>query len=369
MDFSFTETQNDAGELAATLFAAQCTPERLKAVEKGPDRFDRDLWSRTADAGLLGLCLPESAGGSGLGLLELCTVLIEAGKKVAPIPLTSHLPAALAIARFGDEETQEAWLGRAVSGDAVLTVAVAEERGHTPAEPTTTAEVDGDQWLLTGVKTVVPSGTVADLALVTASTPDSVAVFLVEPSDAGVTVTPLATSDGNVLARYDLDRAKGVLLGSLSTSGETRQWLEERLTLAATALELGVVKGALELTADYAKTREQFGRAIGTFQAVSQRLADGYIDILGLELVLWQAAWRLEEGLPAEVEIASAKLWAADAGHRIAHTTVHVHGGVGIDLDGEAHRYFTAGKLGEFLHGGATDQARRIGALLAAEPV
>jgi alkylation response protein AidB-like acyl-CoA dehydrogenase len=134
-------------------------------------------------------------------------------------------------------------------------------------------------------------------------------------------------------------------------------------------MQLGIVKGALDLTAEYAKTREQFGRAIGTFQAVSQRLADGYIDVLGAELTLWQAAWRLEEGLPADKEIAVAKLWAADAGHRIAHTTVHVHGGVGIDLDGEAHRYFTAAKLHEFLLGGATDQARKIGRLLAAEPV
>jgi alkylation response protein AidB-like acyl-CoA dehydrogenase len=102
---------------------------------------------------------------------------------------------------------------------------------------------------------------------------------------------------------------------------------------------------------------------------VSQRLADGYIDILGAELSLWQAAWRLEEGLPAEKEIAGAKMWAADVGHRIAHTTVHVHGGVGIDMDGEAHRFFTAAKLHEFLLGGTTDQARKVGRLLAAEPV
>ena len=92
------------------------------------------------------------------------------------------------------------------------------------------------------------------------------------------------------------------------------------------------------------RTREQFGRPIGTFQAVSQRLADGYIDTLGQRLTLWQAAWRLGEGLPAEKELATATLFAADAGHRVAHTTVHVHGGVGIDLDGEAHRYFTAAK-------------------------
>ena len=123
------------------------------------------------------------------------------------------------------------------------------------------------------------------------------------------------------------------------------------------------------LTATYAKEREQFGRPIGTFQAVSQRLADGYIDVLGQRLTLWQAVWRLSEGHPAETEVATAKLWAADAGHRLAHTTVHVHGGVGIDLDGEAHRYFTTAKRFEFLFGGATEQALTIGRVLASEPV
>ena len=130
----------------------------------------------------------------------------------------------------------------------------------------------------------------------------------------------------------------------------------------------GLSRGRSSLTAEYAKTREQFGRPIGTFQAVSQRLADGYIDVLGARLTMWQAAWRLSEGLPADTEVAIAKLWAADAGHRVAHTTVHVHGGVGIDLDGEAHRYFTAAKRYEFLLGGTTEQARPIGRLLATEP-
>ncbi len=137
--------------------------------------------------------------------------------------------------------------------------------------------------------------------------------------------------------------------------------------MCAAAEQLGVTEGALALTASYAKAREQFGRPIGTFQAVSQRLADGFIDVLGQRLTLWQAVWRLQEGLPATTEVAVAKLWAADAGHRLAHTTVHVHGGVGIDLDGDAHRYFTSAKRFEFLFGGATDQALTVGRELASQ--
>lgn len=370
MDFTFTETQTDAAALAAMVFKNECTPDRLKAADTG--RFDTDLWAKLGDAGLLGLCLPESLAGSGLGLLELCSMLIEAGQHVAPVPLVSHLPTAMAIARFGDPATQGMWLEGASTGQAILTSAIAEEREQVPAPPTTTADFDGEHWLLTGTKSVVPAGTVAELLVVPAQTADGVTAFLVHPDDAGVTITPQRVSDGSVVARLDLDRAAvpaARILGAIGDGDTVVEWLEQRLTLAACAFQLGVVKGALELTATYAKTREQFGRPIGTFQAVSQRLADGYIDILGAELMLWQAAWRLEEGLPAEKEVAAAKLWAADTGHKIAHTTVHVHGGVGIDMDGEAHRYFTVGKLGEFVLGGTTDQARRLGALLAAEPV
>ena len=142
--------------------------------------------------------------------------------------------------------------------------------------------------------------------------------------------------------------------------------VRECLVTLQAALQLGVVEGALTLTAGYARTREQFGRPIGTFQAVAQRLADGYIDVLGLRLTVQQAAWRLSEGLPAATEVASAAFWAAEAGHKLAHTAVHIHGGVGIDLDGETHRFFTAAKQGEFLLGGATAAARAIGAELAA---
>jgi alkylation response protein AidB-like acyl-CoA dehydrogenase len=365
MDFSFTETQTDAADLAASIFKNECTPDRLKAADAG--RFDTALWGTLGSAGLLGLSLPEAVGGSGLGLLELCSVLVEAGRLVAPVPLASHLPSALALATFGSDDVQQAWLPRAVSGEVVLTSAVAEEREHVPASPTTTAARDGESWSLTGVKAVVPAGAVASLFLVPASTATGVGVFIVEAGATGLTSIPQRVSDGGQVARLELDKVSGVLLGS--PDDDVYEWLQQRLTLAASAWELGVVRGALDLTAAYAKTREQFGRPIGTFQAVSQRLADAYIDVLGSDLMLWQAAWRLEEGLEAGTEVASAKLWAADTGHKVAHTTVHVHGGVGIDMDGEAHRYFTTGKLGEFLLGGTTDQARRIGSMLAAEPV
>jgi len=133
-------------------------------------------------------------------------------------------------------------------------------------------------------------------------------------------------------------------------------------------VQVGVLERALELTASYASTRKQFEREIGSFQAVSARVADAYIDIEGARLTLWQAAWRIASGLPADAEIATAKFWAADAGHRVAHTAVHIHGGTGIDMDHPMHRYFIAAKANEFALGNATVELRALGALLAESP-
>jgi acyl-CoA dehydrogenase len=135
--------------------------------------------------------------------------------------------------------------------------------------------------------------------------------------------------------------------------------------VALAAEQAGGARRCLEMSAGYARTRFQFGRPIGAFQAVAQRLADAYVDVEAVRLSMWQAAWRLAAGLPCETEIATAKFWAADAGHRVAHTAVHVHGGVGIDVSYPLHRYFVAAKAGEFALGGATTQLRRIGAALA----
>ncbi len=158
------------------------------------------------------------------------------------------------------------------------------------------------------------------------------------------------------------------MLGTSADGAEIVRWIVRHSTVGLCALQLGVCERALELTAEYSKTRVQFERPIATFQAVGQRLADAYIDVEGVRLTLWQAAWRLAEGLPADQEIATAKYWASDAGHRIAHTTVHVHGGMGIDLDYHAHRYFVGAKRIEFALGTATDHLRALGKQLAAEP-
>ena len=372
MDFTLTSEQQDAAALARRMFADRCTQARLREVEAAGNRFDPDLWEELGAAGLLGLHLPEEAGGAGLGLLELCSVAVEAGRVVAPVPVAWHTVAAAAIARFGTPDQVEKWVPAASRGEIVLTVALSEDPADVPVRPSTRAERADGGWRVTGTKTVVPAGTVADLFVVPADTAEGAAVFLVRKGDPGVHVLGQRLNDGDTAGRLELDGVtlgEDRVLGGLGSGSGVTGWVSARLAVAVCAQQLGVVEGALELTSEYARTREQFGRPIGTFQAVSQRLADGYIDVQGVRLTMWQAAWRLSENLPADVEVATAKLWAADTGHKIAHTTVHVHGGVGIDLDGAAHRYFTAAKRLEFALGGATRQALAVGRALATDPV
>jgi 3-oxocholest-4-en-26-oyl-CoA dehydrogenase beta subunit len=369
MDFTFTTEQDEAAALAATILGDHCTNERQKAVEAEGDRFDADLWRAIADAGLVGLHLPEQHGGGGFGLMELARVLVECGRVVAPVPLVTHGVAGLALAVHGTPEQQAAWLPGAADGSTVLTAAVDEEREALPTAPSTTATQEGEGWRVNGSKSIVVEGTRAALYLVTASTPRGSAVFLVRPDDAGVRVVAERATDGARVATVvleDVALEADRLLGA--TDGSVSSWLGERLLVATCAYHLGVVEGALALTSGSARTREQFGRPIGSFQAVAQRLADGFIDVLGARLTLWQAVWRLSEEMPAATEVAVAKLWATDAGHRLAHTTVHVHGGVGIDLDGEAHRFFTTAKRLEFSFGAGTQQALAVGRALATEP-
>lgn len=368
MDFTTTEASEDLGGLVRTITESVCTPEHQRELDGlGPEavgRFDRTLWSKLIDADVLSTTAPESLGGGGFGVLEEVAVLVALGRQLAAVPyLESVVLGAGALARFGTDALQQQWAAPAITGQKVLTVALDGEMGEGPVRAT----ANGDDVTLTGTRTQVPFAVGADAFLVPADTDSGVAVFVVAAADSGVTVTPLDTTGHGSVAALDL---QGVSIAADRRIGgsEVLDWLITRNALARSAYQLGVVERALELTAQYAREREQFDRPIGSFQAVSSRLADGYIDIKGLRLTVTQAAWRVSEDLPADVDVASAAFWAAEAGHRVAHTAVHVHGGVGIDIDHPVHRYFLAAKQTEFAVGGATGQLLRIGRELADTP-
>ncbi len=302
MDFTLTEAQRELAALTRKILDSSDTPwlDLVKSgvVPEQPDEF---------------------------GVLEQCSVLVELGRAVADVPYLPTVVASSALAEFGTPEQRSRWL----TAGTVLSVAL----------------VDSD-----GAKTTVPFARTAAAFLVS----HGEQVFLVEPDQLDISAQELV--DGSEAGWFEFSGAGEVV------PGLTPDWLITRYTLGLCAFQLGVTERALELTAEYARTRVQFDRPIGSFQAVAQRLADAYIDVAAIRLTLWQAAWRLSEGLDAAEEVATAKFWAADAGHRVAHTAVHVHGGTGIDMSHEVHRYFTAAKRSEFELGGATAQLLKLSA-------
>jgi len=371
MDFTQTEAQQDLARLTAEVTGKLVTADRLRKLDKNTDaagnptvRFDEPLWKSLAETGVLAAALPESVGGSDFGVLEQATILRELGKAVSPVPyLWSIMLGAGALAQFGSD-SQRAAAAEAASGATILTAALSEERNWEPAKPVTTASQDGG-WRITGLKTTVPFARQASRILVPATVSGKAAVFLVDPSDASVRIADQIVTDRSPEAELEFSGTPAELVGTLDQGAEILEWLLNRAWLGLAANQLGVVEKGLELVADYAREREQFNKKIGSFQAVAQRLADAYIDVQGVRLAVQQAAWLLSEGLPATPEIHTAKFWAAEAGHRVAHTVVHVHGGVGIDRDHIANQFFTAAKHNEFALGGATDHLRALGAQLA----
>jgi 3-oxocholest-4-en-26-oyl-CoA dehydrogenase beta subunit len=246
-------------------------------------------------------------------------------------------------------------------------------------EPATTATAEADgAWVLSGTKACVPAAFVADAILVPATcrTADGATtgpgVFIVERDTEGIVLTRQTTTTGRPEAIVELN---GVRVGAdrfVGEGGDGAAVIDCITEFATTALcieEAGVCASALDLTAEYTKTRVQFEKPIATFQAVGQRAADAYVDTEAIRLTAWQAAARLAAGLPAASEVAIAKYWAAEGGQRVVHAATHLHGGVGVDRDYPLHRFFLLTRQIELTLGGANESLRRLGRILAVEPV
>lgn len=371
MDFTFTEEQETIAKVARQLFEHHATPERLTELEARDLRYDPALWRALAAADLLGIALPEQIGGSGHGFVELSLVLAEVGASVAPAPVYATLVlGADPIARYGNATQQQRHLPDVVTGDRLLTAALAEPGISDPTAPATTARRDGDVWRIDGSKELVPAAQMAHAMLIPATVDDNdVGVFVLDVTGPGVEVRPAKTTNGEPHADVFLDGASVSAQDRLPGNGaETIRSLYASALVGLCAVQLGVTERALRIAAAYTTEREQFGRPIGSFQAVQQRMADAFIDVEAIRWTMWQAAWLLAQGRPADRAAGIAKFWAADAGARVAATAQQVHGGIGIDTTYPLFRYFLWAKHNELTLGSASQQLARLGAAHAERP-
>ena len=370
MDFAPNESQAAVAELAAQILGDGAGFERTRELEAEGAPYDHALWSRLAEANLLGVALDEAHGGQGMGFLALCLLLEEAGARLAPLPLFDTLVmGALAVQEFGTAEQRARLLPAVAEGAATLTAALAEPgeafaRRHTNVS----ARREGDGFVLDGEKQGVPYAATARAILVPARADEGLGVFLVTPEASGVTLESQETTAHEpwaVLHLRDVRVAAEEILAPPPRGPAVLDWLAPRAATALAAVASGVAREGLRRTAAYTGERKQFGRTIGSFQGVSLRAADAYIDAEAMRLTMLQAAWRIDQGLPAEQAAAVARWWACQGGHRVAHTAQHLHGGIGADVDYPIHRYFLAAKQLSFRLGSASAQLAGLGGGIA----
>ncbi|MCW2673368.1 MAG: putative acyl-CoA dehydrogenase [Frankiales bacterium] len=301
--------------LAAEIFAGRTSNEQLAAVERSEDRWDAELWRELADAGLLGIAVPEEHGGAGLGLLEVCLLLEQQGRFLAPVPLWETLSAALLL----DGPAAKEWLPRVAAGEVRLSVSAA---------------LDGSDGLVTGPFDAVVAVAGSSVVLAT-----------------GVESAPVETTT-HALA-YDIVSADSRPLDV------TVVHVQDVVRVALSAVQLGVADAGVREAAQHLTGREQFGRPLATFQATQQQLGDAYCDVQAMRATLGQAVFTM-----ARRDVDVATWWATDAGERIQHAVQHLHGGLGADITYPVHRRLLWTMRTNALLGGPSRQLVRLGAAL-----
>jgi alkylation response protein AidB-like acyl-CoA dehydrogenase len=364
MDFAFSEEQEMLRSSARDFLAKECGSKVVRRLMEGADAYDADLWKKMAGLGWTALGIPEQYGGVG-SFLDLIVVLEECGRALLPGPFFATMGLAVpALIEAGTESQKKEALGAIAEGKARATLAFTEPSGRWDAGGVTLeAKPVGGGWRLDGVKLFVPDADGADYTVVAARTrgegEEGISLFLVKGRPKGMTVTQLQTLD--MTRRWNEVRFDGVELGADALMGAPdKGWpaLKRTLEWATAALCAEMVGGAqkvLEASTEYAKTRHQFGKPIGIYQAVSHKLADMLVLSESGRSATYYAAWAVEADAPDRSLAASmAKAYVSDAYRKVAGDGIQVHGGIGFTWEHDLHLYFKRAKASEVTLGDAT---------------
>ena len=364
MDFAFSEEQEMLRRSARDFLAKECSSKVVRKLMESPDAFDSALWKKIADLGWTALGIPEQYGGVGT-FLDLVVVLEEAGRALLPGPFFATMGLAVpALLEAGTEIQKKEVLGAIAQGSARATLAFTEPSGKWDAASVTlTAKPSGGGWQLDGVKQFVPDAEAADYMVVAARTrgegEDGISLFLVKGRPAGMTVTSLKTLDMTRRwseVRFDKVKLDGVaLMGQADNAWPHLKRALDWATAALCAEMIGGTQKVLETSTEYTKTRHQFGKPIGIYQAVSHKLADMLVLSESGRSATYYAAWAVDADAPDRSLASSmAKAYVSDAYRKVSGDGIQVHGGIGFTWEHDMHLYFKRAKSSEVTLGDAT---------------
>ena len=370
MNFAFSEEQEELRKVVKDFLNAKSSEATVRELMDTESGYDTAVWSQMGEQmGLQGLIIPEEFGGSGYSYVELIVVLEEMGRRLLCAPYFSTVVlAANTLLHSGDDAAKAKYLPGIASGETIATLAFTEANGKWDESGITMqATGSGDSWTLSGEKMYVLDGVTAGLVLVAATTSKGTSLFAVDGSASGLTRTALSTMDQTrKQARLTFENVPAELIG---TEGDGWTVLSRVLDLAAVGLAAEQVGGAqecLEMAVQYAKDRVQFGRPIGSFQAIKHKCADMLLETESAKSAAYYAGWcaaELNDELPSVASL--AKSYCSEAYFHTTAENIQIHGGIGFTWEHPAHLYFKRAKSSELLFGDPTYHrellAQRIG--------
>ncbi len=366
MDFDLSKAQKLLQQSSRDFFVRECKPERVRELMATETAYDESLWRAIADQGWTGLIIPEEYGGLGLGLVDLVAVVEEMGRACLPGPFLSTLWAAALIERAGSEGQRKQYLEPISAGDLKATVALLEEDADwNPAAVTMRAEKDGKTFKLRGRKEYVTDAAVADVIICVARDNDGLVFLPVEKGARGVKITPMSGLDQTrKLYSVDFDDVAIQEADALAFTTKPQDAFEAATDIANVAIcaeMVGLMQWTLDTTVDYAKTRQQFGRSIGIYQAVQHQCADMYLMTESARSAAYYAAWTVSENDPAaKLAVSVAKSYCSDGAREVGNRGVQVHGGIGFTWEHNIHLYYKRAKSSEIMFGDANYHREKV---------
>jgi 3-oxocholest-4-en-26-oyl-CoA dehydrogenase beta subunit len=362
MEFSFTEEQKLIKDAARDFLEKECPSDLVRAMEEDDRGYSFELWRKMAELGWFRLIFPEKYGGFEGDFLDLVVLLEEMGRYLAPVPfLPTVILGGLSILAAGTEKQKQEVLPKIANGDLILSMALTEaEPIYSAGGINLRAIREGDDFLILGTKLFVPYAHVADYLVCAARTEerekkeDGITLFLIEGKDRRISCTALRTLACEKQCEVIFDHVRVTeesIIGEYNKGWEILSKVLEKGEIAECALMVGGAEKVLEMTVAHAKKRVQFGRPIGSFQAIQHRCANMKIDLDGARFATYEAAWKISRGLPCILEISVAKAWVNQAYDRICASGHQIHGGSGVMKDYDMELYSRRAKAAEFFLG------------------